>query len=821
MIRNYIVTALRNIRKNILASLITVVGFSIGISCALFVFLYVQYECSFDTFLPGHERTYRILLSASTFLGAPFLSSNINMEVKNTLLSHNCGIENITQFIVSDALLGYDNRYFYEQANFFATDASFLKVFRYPLVQGDEDSALETPGSLVLTREKARKLFGDENPIGKVVSYQNSFLGGNPIYFTVTGVLQDLPQNSRLQFDFVANSPFSQIEDQVIAFYNKAYGADARKEYLNFPAQTYVSLTGNALLPAFSKALKEATQKILTPEMRMSFNYAKLIPEKLDGMYLSSPVDSPFEKRGNIAFVLLLAGLGIIVIVIACINVVNLATARSLTRSKEIGIRKTLGASRKQLMAQYIVESLVLAFISLWVAMIIVEVFLPMFGAMVKRDLQIHYLQNPLYLVAVVGFTAVIGILGGLYPAVYLSSFNPVTVLRGQKTPSSRKFREVMVVVQFVFSIGLFITAAIILREFQFVRNVDLGFDAQNVVMVRTIMPEVERKLPDIKKAIQAVPGVLGVSASSFAGWDNGQLVQDMPLSTVYGSQYTDIMVVDPDYLRIHKIPLLKGKDFDPQYDNPRYQQLIINETARKRFGFELNSLVTESNLIGSVVGIAKDFDYLFPSGRMRPLIMTTHSPFLINTAYAPSPLHFQYLLVRIQPGAEQRVLAAVEEVWKNLNPGYSFDYKFEQAEVTRQLDAYSQSFETVLGVSTILTFLLSGLGLFGLASFEIERRTKEVGIRKALGATSAQIVLHFLKGFLWLIGIANLIAWPLTFSLVRGIFALIQYPHPLVIGPAVFFEAGIISVGVMVLTVGSQTLRAAAANPVNTLRYE
>jgi putative ABC transport system permease protein len=821
MFKSYVVSALRNISKNKLASLITVIGFSIGIACALFIFLFVQYELSFDKFLPGHERVYRAILKAQTLQGQDYQTAATNMKIRNPLLSDASGIENITQFVNLDGQLGHENTYFYEKDNFILSiDSSFLKVFGYALAIGD-GTALDKPMSMVITPSMAEKYFGAANPLGKIISYQNRGLSDKKYYFTVTGVLVALPRNSRLTFDFVVNMPFEEVKGGVIEYYNRLYGAGIDREQVSLQVQSYVKLKDNAFLPQFQKSLLKTASSIAAADISTSFKNVRLVPEPLDGIYLFSGISSPYERKGNFLFVLLLAGLAIIVIVIACINVINLTTARALTRMKEIGIRKTLGATRKELMIQHLVESVLLSFISLWIAAVLVEVLLPLFNAVIDRDLSIDYLGNPLYPAAVIGIAFFIGILSGFYPAFYLSSLNVNTILRDRRAPSSRRFREIMVVIQFVFSIGLFVTAAIILREFQYMTNKDLGFDPRDTIMVRVNVPEIEKKFPDMKKAIRAVPGVLGVSGTSFAAWKYGDLAQNFPLLAAGSRKYVDIMVVDADYLTVSGIALVQGGNFNPDNPNPFLEDYVVNETAQKLFGFKINSTIAIGSLMGKVIGIAGDFDYQFPSRRIRPLIMITRSPLLVNTAYTPYPIFLTYMLIRMQPGGQQKTVPEVERIWKKFNPGYSFEYDFEDAEIQRQLNEYNRSFESVLGISTVLAFLLSGLGLFGLATFEIERRTKEVGIRKALGATTAQIAVHFILGFLKLIGLANIIAWPATFMLIRAIFSLIQYPHPLLIGPLIFIQSGLISAAVMAVTVGSQVVRAASSNPVNTLRYE
>jgi putative ABC transport system permease protein len=821
MLRNYLVTALRNIRKNALASFITIIGFSVGIAGALFIFLYIQYEFSFDKYLAGHDRIYRVLVKATSSEGGEYLSPRVDYRIKNALMAQESGIESITQVNPLNGLLGYGERRFYEESEINAVDSSYLKVFSYPLAAGDRATALGKPMSIVLTGEKARKYFGDENPIGKTLSFTDYMIGDKVYYFTVTGVLAPLPANSSFKFGFLVQCPYEKYLDDVVEYYNSAYHINTSRKEIYSSCVIYARLKGNGSLDLFKKGLSRALDGISSAYLQYTYKSYRLTCESLDSMYLFSRIDTQSERRGNFLFILLLAGLGIIVIAIACINVINLTTARGMARAKEIGVRKSLGASRGELRSQCLVESILLSFISLWFALVIVELFLPSFAALIKRDLAIHYLRNPAYIVAILGITLAVGLLSGLYPAVYLSGFNVMHTLRGQRTPSSRRFREAMVVVQFVFSIGLFIATIVILREFRSMKDADPGFNAEGIVLARLDFPEVEAKLPAMKKAISGLPGILGVSASSFAAWREGEYVRDYPMTIHSKMRYCDVMVVDPDYLRIQGIGIAQGRDFDAEYADPELSQLIVNEAAQRRFGFAPDSFIMSSQIKGRVVGVARDFAYSFPSKRVRPLIMTTSSPFWINNAFGGRPVHLSRMLIKLCEGDRQRTLDGVASLWKDFTKGYSFDYAYAEAVMRAQQDDYYFSFEGILGISTALSFLLSGLGLFGLASFEVERRTKEVGIRKALGATSAQIVLHFVAGFARLIALANLIAWPFTFLLIRAVFTLIEYPRTLRIGPLVFLEAGIASLLVMAATVGTQTLRAARSNPVNTIRYE
>jgi putative ABC transport system permease protein len=821
MLRNYLVSALRSIRKNRLTSAIAVFGFSIGIAAALFIFLYARYELSFDKFLAGHDRIYRLFVRAENLDGGLFTSASLDLDLERQLLSKADGIEAITLTTPSSAIIGSGDRSFYEGGNIFAVESSFFKVFDFPLAYGDPKTVLDKPLSIVVSQAAAKKYFGEENPIGRTLRFGGFYLGETVYDCTVTGLLAPLPANSTFSFDFLVTLPPERFQRDVAAYYNQAYDIGISVSDVRIRGQLYVKLESAALYPRFRMSFDEVFESSLMKQQAFRYKRFRLASERLDDIHLFAASPSTTERRGDFGKLLLLLALALVVIGIACINVINLTTARAMTRMKEIGIRKTLGATRRELVVQYLIESVLLCLLSLWIAAVIVELLLPSFNGLFRTALRLRYFEDPAYLAAALGIAAAVGILSGLYPAFYLSQASIVKVMKGLKDPSSKRFREGMVILQFAVSICLFIASAVILREFESVKTSDLGFEPAGTVMARLNIPEVERRYPDIKRRLQAVSGVSGVAAASYSGWMYGDLAKGFQVTVQGRRGNVDVMVVDPDYLRVQKIRLAKGEDFDPAFRSDEGGQLILNEAAATALGLGPGAIIRYNPLIGRVVGVARNFDYLFPSGRVRPLIMTTKSPFLISDSFQPAPLHLNYVLIRIASLDRARVLAELEKAWKDINPGYSFEYQLVDEEIARQLDAVNLAFEYVLRICTILAFALSGLGLFGLATYEIERRTKEVGIRKACGATSLQIAAHFLSGFFRLAAIANLVAWPLTFAGVRAVFALIQYPHPLVIGILPFLEAGLISLALTTLTVGAQTLRAASANPVDALRYE
>jgi putative ABC transport system permease protein len=821
MISSYAITAARNIVKSKVSSVIAILGFAVGLGCAILIFLYARYELSYDAFFPGHDRIHRILLRTVTLQGAESLTADIPAGIKEALSAEDVGIEALTQFSGGSAQIGYGSRRFFEE-NLLIVDSSFLRVFGYRLMEGDSRSALSSPFSVLLTRSAARKYFGADSAAGRTLSFRIPIMGDKEFLLTVTGIIEDPPPDSSLAFNMAINFPQERAKAEALENYREAYGYDVDPRYVSAQVQTYALLRSNSFLPRFQARLGEIVGSLRSAVVSLNaYKSVSLTAESLDGIYLFSKVSSPGGKKGDFALIAAMAALGIVVLLIACINVVNLLTARGMTRAKEIGVRKAVGASRAQLMAQFMVEALVLCLASLWLALVLVEAALPSFNAMVKRDLSMSALADPASIAALVLAAAASGLLSGYYPAVRLSSLDVAGISGMARSPASRKLKETMVVVQFVFSIVLFAASATILGEFRFARESDLGFDPKGIALVRLGVPDVERRLSDLKSAMAGVPGVAGVSATSFAAWDKGILVRQYPILHVVLSGYADVMVVDPDYLEVHGSRIVEGRGFPPGPPDPERPLLVVNEAAARRLGLRVGSYLSDSEVRGEVVGIVEDFFYLYPSRKPGPLILTTRSPFMINSSSTPVPAHLAYLVLKIGSPDRASVLKLAEAEWRRRMPGYSFEASFEDELISRQMDERDRSFAAALEVATILAFLLSGLGLFGLASFEMERRTKEVGIRKALGAGRGRLFGHYLAGFLRLVLISNALAWPLAVAGLSGLFAAIGYPRPLSFGPLAFLGGALASILVTVLSVGYQVLKAASAEPAVSLRYE
>ncbi len=821
MISSYIATAARNIVKSKVSSIIAALGFALGLGCATLIFLYASYELSYDRFFEGHDRIRRVLLRTVTLKGVESLTADVPHDVKDALASRDAGIEAMTQLSGASSQIGFRDRFFFEE-DLLVVDPMFLEVFSYRVAEGDRRTALSAPFSAVLTRSAARKYFGDGYPLGKVLSFKNAALGDKEYLLTVTAVLEDPPENSSLDFSMAIHFPVEGIEAAAFAHYREAYGVDVDPRYATAQVQTYVRLAGGSSEPRFRAALAEVAGSLGSAvEARYAFKSVSLASERLDRIYLFSKASGPSSKRGDFSLIAAMSGLGIVVLAIACMNVINLLTARGMTRAKEIGVRKAVGASRAQLVAQFLIESLVLCLASLLVALAFVELFLPRFNDMVKRGLSMADLADPGTILLLLALAVASGLLSGYYPALRLSSLEAAGVSGRVRSPEAKRLKEAMVVAQFVFSIGLFAASATILGDFRFARGGRLGFDPGGVAMLRIGAADVERRVAGLKSAISEIPGVAAVASTSFAAWEKGMIARQYPILHIVKGGYADVMVVDSDYPRVRGLRVLEGRGFSRAEAGTDLGQLLVNEAAASALGIGVGSWLDDKEVRGQVVGVVEDFYYLYPSRKVGPLILSTKSPFLVNTSSTPVPVHLSYILVKLSSPDRAAAAARIEEVWKRMMGGYSFELAFEDEEMARQLDERDRSFEAALGVATVLAFLLSGLGLFGLASFEMERRTREVGIRRALGAGRPRLVLHYLGGFLKLVLAANLIALPLVALGLGPLLSALGYPRALSFEPGAFLAAALASVAVTVLSVGYQVLKAARAEPSESLRYE
>jgi putative ABC transport system permease protein len=788
MFRNYLKIAFRNVKRHKVYSFINIAGLTIGMTCVVLILLWIQDELNFDKF---HEKIDDIyLVSAHCKKEKDELQVPSVPGVGPLLKELFPEVEQSARFLAGlrTFILSYGDRTFSEQ-RVFPADPEVLEMFTFPLIEGDPKTALKDPYSLVLSEKVAKKYFGNESPINKVITVDNQF----PM--KVTGVMKEVPSNSTFRFDILMPLEFyaKNIHKQV----------DLRG-FSNQNFFVFVQLQKGSSFNDLNRKIKEFVVATYSSD-----DYV--------------PVLRPFAKfhlyrlgdgGGNIEQIRLVGFLGAFILLIACINFMNLTTARSGNRSKEIGMRKVIGAFRKDIIKQFYFETSLLVLISMVLTVFLAKLFLPVFNTLFQKELTLNILQNPSLLGFLISTSLITALVAGSYPALVMSSFQPLRIIKDFKGPSFKRagFRKALVVIQFSLAIGLIAYAAGIYKQLNYLQTMDLGYNMENLVFFSS-RGELLEKYETAKNEFLQIPGVKKVSAASTfptGGRSNSSNWQwegkDPELKTLI----TD-MSVDSDFLETLEIPLIQGRFFRKEYDhsgNPG--GILINE--------KMAGIIGKQNPIGTrmfwpysgrnytVIGVIKDY-LPNPSWRVEePLV-------LLQT-----PEYYRFIFLKIDPVNTPQTLAQVNNVFERLNPGFPFDYQFLD-------DSYKTQFNDVGRTRSLIAYLagfaifISCLGLFGLASFNAEQKTKEIGIRKVLGSSVYRIVMLLSKELTTLVLAANIIAWPATWYLLHR--WLQSFLYRIQIRSDFFIIAGAITFIIALLTVSYQSIKAATANPVDSLRYE
>ena len=810
MVRNYILMALRTMRRNKAYSFINIFGLALGMTCCILIMLYVQDEMRYDVFHENADRIYRVTREFLNNDGATNLwLARVAPPVGPLLANDFPGIIQEETRVLADytTFLQVGEKSFVE-GGFFWAEKNFFSILSFRLVTGDPKSVLAEPNEVVLTQSSAKRLFGNEDPIGKMIRYEHD------VNLKVTGIVADLPSNSHFKFDFLGSFP---------TLYHYYKQDDLMFDWGSNNYVTYLLLSRNVKpetlegqFPAFiDRHLTQAIQRRMgrAPERSPSLN-TRLHLQKLADIHLHSHLTTELEENGDIVTVYLLSAIAFFILLIACINFMNLATARSAKRAREIGMRKVLGAYRRELMQQFFGESLFTSFLALLVAVVLVEIALPSFNTFVSKDLALNLVSNPLIGGGLLILTIAVGLLAGSYPALFLSSFQPVTVLKGNTVVSRRSlFRTALVVSQFTISITLFICMAVVYQQMEYVRNKPLGYEKGNIVVLRADRTLVS-KIDVVRTELMSNPDVLEVSASNLIPTDhllnsygatiidNGKVV---PLTFRLAAQE-----VDHHFFDTYRIHLESGRTFSRSFGTDDTAAFVLNESAARRLGWTTDNAVgremTYGNRRGRVIGVVQDFNFESLHNEIVPIL------FFINRA------NFGQVSVRISGRDVPATLRFLKTTWEKYRPDYPFDYSF----LDQRFDLlYKEDEKTgqMFGVFSALAVFIACLGLFGLASFMAEQRTKEIGVRKVLGARIGGIALLFSREFLLLVSCANLVAWPVAYYAMSRWLSTFAYHES--VSPSAFIGAGLAAMVIALATVSYQSIRAAIANPVDALRYE
>ncbi len=798
MLKNYLTTAWRNLSKHKLYSAINIVGLAIGMAACVVITLFVFYERSFDRMhvkniyrlnevqkFPGMLSSQKVALSM--FPMGPTLKEDFPEVVRYTRVNWN-----------DDYQMTFGEKRIYLKHTYFV-DTAFLSIFDFPLLKGNRLLALQKPNSAVLTESGARKLFGNTDPIGKTITHY----AGDTASFTVTGIIKDIPDNSQLQFDAL----FS---------FNSIYKPDWMNNWGGNWLNTYLELAPGTNTVAMTKKFPDYLKKHMT-QGQWKFYELFLLP--LRDVHSNSGdigLDYLNYQKFNKTFTNIFMIIALIVLSIACINFMNLSTARSSERAKEVGIRKSIGAQRFQLGFQFIGETVMLSLIALLLAAIFVFLVLPYIENLSQRNLQPILLQHPGIIIAILIGSVGVGIISGIYPAIYLSSFQPSKVLKGGSVAVNKKasFRNILVVGQFVSAIFLIIATIFVFRQLNYMQRKDPGYVRDHMITI-TLDDITYAKYDLLKTELSASPYVSGVTAcrDQLGGHLDQTGVQfkgDGPVRNLSST----ILMVDPDYMNVYKLKLAYGRDFSHE-KQANGNEYILNEQLAKELlkdnpKADISSLIGKQfgfDSLGKIVGIAKDFNF-------NSLHYKIETIFLYNQ----KNYGFGTLSVKVNGDKASQAIALVQKVWQDNFPGHPLQYQFLDDHFKEVYRTDAQITQMV-GILAFLAILISCLGLFGLASYSAERRIKEIGVRKVLGASMSSIVALLSKHFVKLVLIANAIAWPLAWFSVNKWME--DYAYRLPMSWWVFVLSGVAALAIALITVSFLAMKAAAANPVESLRNE
>lgn len=789
MLKNNIRIALRAIVRHKGYSFITIMGLALGMACSILILLYVQHELSFDRFHRNSERIYRLILERKTPEGMS-LDITTPPPLTPALISDFGAAVRPVRFLSPDnpvPLVGSGDQRFYEK-RFYFTDPGVSAVFTMPWLRGDPKTALQRPNTVVITEETARRYFGEKDPVGKTLSFNNSF------DLEVTGIVKSTPSNSTLQFDFLAS--FSTLDGWL--------GRDFIDNWQNNSCQTYVLLSENVSADELEGHLPGFVEKYLGKASSLK----KIRLQPLERIHLFSYQDYGLPSPGDIYSWYMLSGIAAFILLIACINFINLTTARSSLRFREVSVRKVIGATKIQLVQQFVGEALLQTVAATLAAVLLAVLAIPHLGEFIGRDPAGYFAQNPWTWVGPITIVLFSGLLSGIYPAFVLSSHGPI---QGTKSGSRRAlFRKLLVVIQFTLTITLVIGTWIVHDQLEFMRNKQMGFD-KDQVMVVPIRDQGLRSNPEpLKSRLSGQPGVLRVGcAALLPGGPVGKTRFRAGGNPDIGTM--SMLWVDHDFIKTLGIRLAAGRDFSRDFATDASEAFILNEEAARELGWSDpatalgKSFEIPGGRKGKIVGVVKDFNFASLHHKIEPLVIQMW-PWL------------NYVLIRVDVTRFQSVLAGIRDIWQEFDTGNPFTFTFLDDNFERFYRS-ERSLGEVSGYFTLLAILIACLGLFGLATFTAEQRTKEIGVRKVLGATVPSIVGMMAREFVSLVLIANLFAWPLGYYAMTG--WLQNYAYHTAISPWIFGLAGLATAALGLVTVSYQSIRAGLANPVDSLRYE
>lgn len=798
MFKNYFKTALRNLRRNKFYSFINIMGLSLGLACAMLIILYVKDEISYDRFHHNVNHIYRIV--STNFFDGKVHKDGVTGYLQGPRFTENVpGIEKFVR--VQQGTEDIKNGTEVKSQDLLYADSSFFNVFTFPLLHGNPNTCLKDPHSVVISEKEAMRRFGTKDALGKtiLIKTDNTFTP-----YSVSAVAKNTPQNSSIQFDMLL--PLKESEED----------AGNKENWFNFFLNTFVVLSPNAKIASVEKSMeqyyvKDASEVFsgmkkkfgLDPNLKMGvYNL-----QPFTDIHLSTdlPAQNGLQNGSNPIYSYILSGIALFVLLIACINFVNLTVARSVKRAKEIGIRKVVGGSRRQLIWQFLGESFLLCFIAFSLAILLVQLMLPLFNELANKALSISYLFDSKLIMVYAILFLLTSFLAGFYPAIILSGYNPTSTLYNRFNLNGKNFlQKSLVIFQFALASFLIIGTFVIYSQFSFLTHTNLGYDDTNIV-------EIEKDIPShqdgaaFKNELLKNPDILNVALKNGGVWKTmAKLANDSSIQFSYET-------VDEDYIPMMKIQLFQGRNFSKDHPMDSTSSVVVNEAFVKQAGWKdpigktVNFFFQKE--LYQVIGVVKDYHYEPLNHKIEPQLFTMKN----GNRYGQFD-------IKIRQGAASASLKFIHQKFKEWYPMSPYNYVFKDEQNRKNYEAEAKWKQIIL-FGAILTIFISCIGLFGLSVLSAEKRTKEIGIRKVLGASISSVVTTLSKDFLKLVGVAMIIAIPAAW-LVAGKW-LENYPYRISLTWWMFLSAAILVILIALATISFQAIKAAIANPVKSLRTE
>jgi putative ABC transport system permease protein len=824
MFRNYLITALRNFIRHKLYSFINIAGLTVGLTCAIFIILFVRDELSYDSWIPGTESLYRVEVTWFAPGQQPFVWAVVPFPVPDAMVAQLPEVKTAAHLQARQMTVATANRQFLDHIS--VVSPNFFQVIQLPLIAGNRPTLFAQPESAVITESAAKKYFGAKSALGQMLKvggqceWGNQALSGCVVReanVMVTGVIRDLPHNTQLAGDvFIPNTSAADPMSQ-----------EQKRNWFSSSGFGYVELRPGAgpnavmaKLPAFIDRNFDPRKQAGVLMRGSEAMHLHLMPFREDHLSDRQGGQTP---NGSWTTVYGFMGIGLLILLIACFNFTNLATARAMVRAREISLRKVVGARRSQLMVQFLGESVLMALLSLGLALVLVVALLPVYDRMLGKPIALSFLNDWPLLVALVGVAILVGLLGGLYPALVLSRFRPAATLRTNTSGHSGSglLRSLLVTLQFAVSIGLGIAALVIFAQISYARNIDLGLNKDGIVVVAAqgLAPSA---LQSLVHALNADPALKGAAVSNDVPFSGSANIATIERPGKPGTDMIRFLDAGPDFFSLYGIHLLSGRALSESRAQDMWPHdasqvnVVINRAAAERFGFSPDSALgktlyaddpqgTVKRVRLTIVGVTADFMFEGDRRQVAPTIYSYDSR---------DPL----ISVRVPPGGVQPALSAIDRIWHSFAPSLAINRFFLDDSFQRQFQSEEQQ-GRIFGIFVGIAIFIAALGLFGLAAFSTERRTKEIGLRKTFGARTRDIVLMLLWQFSIPVLIANLIAWPVAYYYLHG--WLETYAYRVSLNPLYFVGVGFAALLIAWATVFAHARRVARANPIHALRYE